>query len=458
MMNSVTEPKRQLKLCGFITPSASEGWRLPDAERDLNAAWRFEPFRQIAQTLERGKFDAIFFNDAVCVTAGEIDPEMVAQTPASIRWDPLTLLSGLALVTSKLGLIATASTTYNEPYALARRFASLDWLSGGRAGWNLVTSLGGGENFNYDAHVKHAERYERAEEFIDVIRGLWDSWEDDAFVQDKESGTWVDPEKMHILNHKGKHFSVQGPLNAHRPCQGYPVITQAGSSGVGRELGARTGELIFTAAQTIDEARAFAKDIRDRAVKFGRDPQDIKIMPGVMVYVGHTEEEAMAKCDRISSLADPITTLRDLSAFISLGVDLSEYPLDGPVPLPEVMPDTNTHKSRQKLVYDLILREKPTIRQLLRKLAAAGHQVLIGTPQTIADVFQEWFESGAVDGFNIMFGDMSSTIDDFVEMVVPELQRRGIFRLDYEGNTLREHLGFNRPENSFVLAREQQAA
>lgn len=446
-------PGRQLHLCAFVPGTASDAWRLPESTADHDAARRFEPFKAIAQTLERGKFDAMFMPDSVCVTAGDLDPEVIAASPRSLRWDPLTLLPALAMVTERIGLVATANTTYNEPYTVARRLSSLDWLSGGRAGWNLVTSLGGGNNFNLDEHVRHADRYERAEEFIDVIRGLWDTWEDEAAVQDKARGIWCDTSKMHMLDFKGKHFAVKGPLNAYRPLQGHPVIVQAGSSDAGRELGARTAEMIFTAAQTIDEGRAFCDDMARRMQRYGRPREGLKVMPGMMVHVAHTLEEARAKADRILEFTDPVATLKDLSDFIGIGVDLSEYPFDGPVPLPDRMPDTQRHKSRQKLVLDLIVREKPTIRQLLRLLAAAGHQVLIGTPAQVADVMQRWVEAGAADGFNLMFADLGPSITDFVDLVVPELQRRGLFRRDYQGRTLREHLGLARPANRFATAR-----
>ncbi len=388
-------------------------------------------------------------NDSVSIMSGKPDPEVIARTPQCVRWDPLTLLPALALVTRRIGLIATANTTYNDPYTLARRLSSLDWLSGGRSGWNLVTSLSGGGNFSQGEHVLHSNRYDRAEEFVDVIRGLWDSWDDDAFVQDKASGIWCDPSRMNTLDYQGQHFSVKGPLNAHRPLQGYPVMVQAGSSGPGRDLGARTAELIFTAASHLEEAIAFNRDMTSRLDAFGRSREEIKILPGVLVFVGRTEEQAIAKCDDLLALSDTNSRLKALSQYIGIGVDLSQFPIDGPVPIPAVLPDTNIHKSRQQLVMELIRRELPTIRQLLRSLVADGHLVVIGTPSKVADVFQTWLNEGAADGFNVMFDDMSSSIDDFVDLVVPELQRRGLFRADYTGTTLREHLGFQRPLNSF---------
>jgi FMN-dependent oxidoreductase (nitrilotriacetate monooxygenase family) len=429
---------RQIILGAFI-PSAGilgSAWRHPEASSD---SFRdFEHYRWIAQKLEAARFHALFFNDTVNV---DLDPLALANGPNSVRWDPLVLLPALALVTRHIGLIATASTTYNEPFNIARKFASIDHLSGGRVGWNLVTSLGGGENFNLDAHIKHADRYERAEEFYDVVTGLWDSWEDDAFIQDKQTGHWLDVEKMHVLNHHGKYFQVQGPLNAARPLQGYPVIAQAGSSDSGKRLATRAGELIFTAQHTVEQGQAFYNEIKQGAQRLGRNPEHLKVLPGVSTVVGRTQAEAQAKYDRLQELQDPKSFLSSISRFTSLGFDLSELPFDSLVPLPPEQFDTNTHKSRQKLVFDLIRRERPTVRQLFNKLTAGGHRILIGTPQSIADDFQEWFENGAADGFNVMFSGLQQGIGDFVDGVVPELQRRGLFRHEYQGKTLRENLG-----------------
>lgn len=442
---------RYLKLGAFLSGVGTHGggWRLPES---APGGADFALYQRVARKLEAGRFDALFLNDTVSVP--DLEPRVLARNAQALRWDPLTLLPALAVVTRHIGLIGTANTTYNEPYTLARRLASLDQISGGRAGWNLVTSLGGGENHNRDDHVLHADRYQRAEEFFDVITGLWDSWDDGAAIRDKDSGIWLDVDKLHVLNHKGAHFSVKGPLNAPRPPQGYPVIAQAGSSDPGRELAARTAELVFTAAQTLEEAQAFITDVRTRAARHGRGPDALKILPGVSVITGRTQAEAQAKYDRLQDLLDPAATLKALSDFINIGVDLSAHPLDGPVPLPDVIPETNTHKSRQKLVLDLIRRENPTIRQLFRKLTAGGHRILIGTPGSIADDFQHWFEQGAADGFNIMFTHLPGGVDDFVDLVVPELQRRGLVRSDYEGTTLRENLGLARPGNRFRRAAE----
>jgi FMN-dependent oxidoreductase (nitrilotriacetate monooxygenase family) len=441
-------PRKQIALGAFVPGGGLQGagWRLPEV--DLEAASSFASYKRVAQRLEQGCFDTLFMNDGVGVR--DLDPQMLERNTQMQRWDPLTLLPALAVVTERLGLTATANTTYNEPYTLARRLASLDQISEGRAGWNCVTSLGGGENFNRDDHVLHADRYTRAEEFVDVITALWDSWEDDAAIKNKETGIWIDPGKMHLIQHKGTHFSVRGPLNAPRTVQGYPVIAQAGASDPGRELAARTGELIFTAAQTIEEGIAFVADITARAAAHGRTPDQFRIMPGVSVVTATTEAEALAKYDRLYDINESGPRLKAISSFAGLGIDLSAYPLDGPVPLPDVIPETNTHKSRQKLVVDLIRRENPTIRQLFRKLTAGGHRVLVGTPQMIADDFEDWFTQGAADGFNIMFPELLGCVDDFVSLVVPELQRRGLFRTEYSGTTLRDHLGLARPANRFA--------
>jgi FMN-dependent oxidoreductase (nitrilotriacetate monooxygenase family) len=443
---------RRIALGAFLSGTGANGasWRLPEA--DPQSATSFGFYARIAQKLEQGKFDTLFMNDSVGIA--ELDAAVLSRNAQALRWDPLTLLPALAVVTSRIGLTATANTTYNEPYTLARRFASLDQISGGRAGWNAVTSLGGGENFNLDAHVAHEERYLRAEEFMDVIAALWDSCEDDAAVMDKDSGVWLDVGKIHRINHQGKYFRVAGPLNAPRPVQGHPVITQAGSSAAGRELAARTAEVIFTAAQTIDEARDFCADIAARATKYGRSRDSFRILPGVSVVVGATQAEAEAKYDRLHGLQDPVAGLRSLSRFASLGVDLSQYPIDGPVPLPDEIAATNTHRSRQQLVIDLIRRERPTIRQLWRMMTAGGHRLLIGTPASIADDFSNWTDAGAGDGFNIMFAHLPACVDDFVDMVVPELQRRGMFRSDYEATTLRGHLGLPRPPSRYAQHKE----
>jgi FMN-dependent oxidoreductase (nitrilotriacetate monooxygenase family) len=437
----------RLRLGAFLSGSGAHtgAWRHPQADAD--ASLNVQRYQHYAQTLERGCFDALFLNDNVSV--GELAAEALARGPYSLRWDPLILLPALAMVTRHIGLIATANTSYNQPYNLARSFASLDQLSNGRAGWNLVTALVGGENFNHEQPLAHAERYQRAEEFLQVVTGLWDSWADDAFPLDKSSGAWLDVERMHVLNHRGPHFQVQGPLNAPRPVQGWPVIAQAGSSEAGRELAARGAELVFTAQQTLGEAQAFYADLQQRLAAYGRAENSLKIFPGVSPIVGRSASEAQEKHQQLLELVDPRAALKQLSFLLDLGIDLSTLALDAPVPLPAEVPSTERHKSRQHLVVELIRREQPNVGQLLRTLGAGGHRVLVGTPTQIVDELACWYHEGAADGFNILFTHLPGGVDDFVGLVVPELQRQGLFRQQYEGRTLRENLGLARVANRY---------
>lgn len=440
---------RLLRLGAYFTGSGVQGdsWRHPDAHTDAHL--HFARYQGYAQRLEAACFDALFFYDNVFAPT---DPVAVASSPLAPRWDPLVLVAGLALVTQRIGLVATVSTSYSEPYNVARHFASLDQLSQGRVGWNVVTSTAGGENFNLPGHRDHAQRYERAHEFVDVVTGLWDSWADDAFLADKTSGRWADPAKLHVLHHGGPHFQVQGPLNAARPVQGWPVLAQAGASEAGKDLAARIGELLYTAAQDVDEARAFYTDVKTRAAQWRRPPEAIQILPGVMPVVGRTRAEAQAQYDDLLRHRDQDVQLRALSQYASLGVDLSGLSPDDRVPLPEHIPETNSHKSRQKLLVDWIRRERPTVRELTTRWSAGGHRMLVGTPQDIADDFEHWFRSGACDGFNIMFSSAPNGLNDFCDLVVPELQRRGLTRSAYSGRTLRDHLGLPRVPNRHFAA------
>lgn len=436
-----------LHLGAFLSGAGAHAgsWRHPQADAD--ASLNFERYRQYAQTLERGCFDALFLNDNVAV--GELDPRVLRSSGYSLRWDPLILLPALAVATRHIGLIATANTSFNEPYNIARTFASLDHLSNGRAGWNLVTALIGGENFNHAAHLPHAERYARAEEFFEVVTGLWDSWADDAFPLDKATGTFLDSTRMRVLDHQGEHFRVRGPLNAPRPLQGWPVIAQAGSSEAGRALAARSAELVFTAQQTLAEGRAFYEDIHQRLALAGRPAQALKVFPGLAPVVGRTVSEAQEKAEQLQALVDPEAALKALSFLLDIGIDLARLPADAPVVLPDPVPLTERHKSRQQLVVDLIRRESPTAGQLLRKLGAGGHRLLVGTPRQVVEEMAGWFEEGAADGFNLLFTHLPGGLDDFVEWVVPELQRLGLFRHEYEGRTLRENLGLSYVANRF---------
>jgi FMN-dependent oxidoreductase (nitrilotriacetate monooxygenase family) len=441
---------RQLRLGAFMRPVSihTGAWRYPGAFPDAN--FNFAHYKRFARTLERGKFDAIFLADSLAVLKMPMGALKRSATVTS--FDPLTLLPALAVVTEHLGLIATASTTYNEPYHIARKFASLDHISGGRAGWNLVTSGNPDEamNFGLEAHVEHGERYQRAREFYDVVTGLWDSWADDAFIRDAEAGIYFDPDKLHVLNHKGAEFSVRGPLNIARPVQGWPVIVQAGSSEAGRAIAAETAEVVFCAHASLADGQRFYADVKGRMAKFGREPEHLKILPAAFVVVGDTEAEAREKMARLDRLVDPESGLASLS--IALGhVDLSGVDLDGP--LPEI-PETNASKgSRQKLV-DLARRKHMTVRQLCQYIGGSyGSLEMIGTPAMIADQMEAWLTAEGCDGFNVMFPYVPGGLDDFVDRVVPELQRRGLFRREYEGTTLRENLGLPRPENRFFPAR-----
>ncbi|MEN0119902.1 MAG: LLM class flavin-dependent oxidoreductase [Pseudomonadota bacterium] len=428
-------------------------WRHPGAQAD--AGQNIRHYAELARRAEAAKFDAVFLADSVGVRNSDI--ASLSRTARSDHFEPLTLLSALAMVTERIGLIATVSTTYNEPFHVARKFASLDHISGGRAGWNLVTSSGQGEaqNFNLDEHVEHARRYARAAEFHDVVLGLWDSWEDDAFVRDTRSGVYFDPDKLHPLNHRGEHFRVRGPLNVARSPQGRPVVVQAGASPAGRDLAARTAEVIFVAHQTFDEAQTFYRDIKQRARVHGRDPDQIKIMPGIFPIIGRTQAEAEDKFAQLQDLIHPVVGVQLLSNMIG-GFDLSTYPVDGPLP---ELPETNGGKSRQQLLVDLARRENLSIRDLYLRIAGArGHQQIVGTPQSVADQLQQWFEEEGADGFNIMSPWLPGGLDDFIALALPELRRRGLVRTEYEGTTLRDHLGLHRPAHRTHHPATQQAA
>ena len=361
-------------------------------------------------------------------------------------FEPFTLLSALAGVTEHLGLVATGSTTFDAPYHVARRFASLDHISGGRAGWNIVTTSNpdAALNFGLTEHVEHGERYLRAREFYDVVTGLWDSWADDAFIRDVENGIFFDPAKLHVLDHKGKHLSVRGPLNIARPVQGWPVIVQAGASDAGRQLAAETAEAVFTAQSTLAAGREFYADVKDRMEKAGRSRDYMKILPARFVVVGDTVEEAREKRARLDSLVDYANGIASLS--IALGHDASGF--DPDAPLPDI-PESNASKSGRQRAIDLAERENLTVRQLAQRLGGHSGLAMIGTAVTITDQMEEWLLTEACDGFTVQFPYLPGGLDDFVDRVVPELQRRGLFRREYEGKTLRENLGLPRPSNRF---------
>lgn len=444
-MSDMAEPReRKLHLGAFMRPISihTGAWRYPGAYSDAN--FNFDHIKRFAQKLEAGKFDAFFMADHLALLNMPMDALKRSATATS--FEPMTLLPALAAVTEHLGLIATGSTTYEEPFHVARRFASLDHISGGRAAWNVVTTSNphASLNFGIDSQMEHDERYHRAREFYDVVTGLWDSWADDAFIRDTESGVYFDPDRLHTLDHKGKYFSVRGPLHIGRPVQGWPVIVQAGASEAGRQLAAETAEAIFASARTLADGQAFYSDIKRRVEKAGRNPDHMKILPGCLVVVGDSVEEARQKRAVLDSGVHYESAIASLS--IALGHDASTFDPDGP--LPDV-PETNTSQSGRERTIKLARDENLTVRQLAQRLGGYSGLAMVGTSMTIADQMEEWLVERGCDGFNIMFPYLPQGLDDFVDQVVPELQRRGIFRTEYEGKTLRENLGLPRPENQF---------
>ncbi|MFF1409947.1 LLM class flavin-dependent oxidoreductase [Streptomyces sp. NPDC058289] len=437
---------RTLHLNAFLMNAGHHdaAWRHPSSSPERITDLRY--FQELARTAERGLLDSIFFADGVALWGK-------ARYNAVGGFEPLTLLSAIAAVTEHIGLIATVSTTFNEPYNLARKFASLDHISGGRAGWNIVTSgsVDEARNFNRDEHLEHNLRYERAREFLEVATKLWDSWEDDAIVLDKERGIYADTDKLHPAAHRGEYFGVAGPLNVPRTPQGHPLLVQAGSSEDGKEFAAQYAEAVFTAQQTLADGQAFYKDLKSRLAKYGRSEDELLVLPGIAPVIGSTEAEARALEQELTELQIPEYGLAQLSNM--LGVDLSGLPLDGGLPeLPEER-DINGNKSRFTLVAELARREGLTLRELIARLGAGrGHRVFAGTPEQIADQLEEWFTQGAADGFNIMAPVLPTGLTDFVDQVVPILQRRGLFRTEYTGRTLRENYGLARPANRYAAA------
>jgi FMN-dependent oxidoreductase (nitrilotriacetate monooxygenase family) len=450
----MARPKGELKLGAFFNPTGHHvaSWRHPRSQAD--AGVNFAHYVEIARTAERAKFDMVFLADNVGVREAHIDA-LCRSAQYIANFEPITLIAALAAVTERIGLVCTATTSYNEPFHIARKFASLDHISGGRVGWNLVTSGMAAEAYNFgrDAHYGHAERYDRAREFAEVVVALWDSWDDDAFVRDKASGLFFDPAKLHRLNHVGRHFKVRGPLNIPRPPQGHPVIVQAGTSDDGMDVAARFAEVIFSANLTMESCRDYSREVKRRAAqKFGRNPDHLKVMPGLSCYVGRTTEEAEEKYQYQNSLMHPIVAREILSTVLG-GIDLSPYDFDGP--LPENLPMTQGSQSHFKYVTELARTKNLTIRQIAEVVAGArGKLVIKGTPAQIADFMEHWFCEEAADGFNIMPPTLPGGLDDFVEMVIPELQRRGLFRTEYSGRTLREHLGLPRPASRYARATE----
>ncbi|MEE2759918.1 MAG: LLM class flavin-dependent oxidoreductase [Pseudomonadota bacterium] len=407
-------------------------------------------YMELARKGEAACFDFLFTADTNAVFYGDEITEW-SRTTQALRLEPLTLLSALAAVTERIGLVCTATTTYLEPFHVARLFASLDQISHGRAGWNLVTSSAPAEadNFSADAHPPSDERYARAAEFADVVLGLWDSWEEYAVLADKESGYYFDPAKLHRLDHEGAHFRVRGPLTVRRSSQGRPIIVQAGQSEEGRELAGATAEVVFTVQQDLEEARSYYQDIKARAIRHGRGADAVKVMPGLMPVVGASRAEAEAKLQRIQDFIQPELGLKRLA--LILGSDLTGYNIDGPLP---DLPESTEQPGRQRVVIDMARRENLTIRQLYERVVGIrAHRVLTDTAENIADELQAWVEAGAADGFNILYLTYPEGIDEFIAGVIPILQSRGLFRTKYKGATLRDNLGLEVPANRYTAAR-----
>lgn len=441
----------KLKLGTFVytfgfNPAA---WRHPAA--DVHGANRIDHLMNVARISEAAKFDFMFLADSPAAAIG--DAEALSRSPTKMnRFEPLSLISALSVLTERLGFVATASTSFYEPFNLARIFASIDHLSGGRACWNVVTSDHDetGYNYNFDGLPPHSWRYERGEEFVDVVFGLWDSFEPDALVLDKASGLYYDKHKLHVLNHKGKHFQVRGPLNIAASPQGRPIIAQAGGSEPGMELAAKTAEIVFSLASNLQRNKAFAENVKGRMAKYGRSTSDLKMMPGVVINVGATKAEAQAKVDFLIDNLHPDVGRWMLGEFLE--TDLSGAPLDKPFPMERLPAEPKGSKALFEELTDYI-RQGHTLGELIRHYAekSTGNGVT-GTPTEIADFMEEWFEAGAADGFILMCPTLPASLTDFVELVLPELRRRGLFREDYEGKTLRENLGLSMPKNRYAAA------
>ncbi|MCM3720590.1 LLM class flavin-dependent oxidoreductase [Solibacillus isronensis] len=444
--------KRQLSLGAFINLPGHHvaSWRHPETE--VRKVTDLAYLTEIAQVAERGKFDNLFFADV-------FGQPILENAHSGLKLDPVVIISALAAVTKNIGLTATLTTSYNEPFHVARKFAAIDHLSNGRAAWNVVTSANEREAllFGRDAHFQHAERYERADEFVDVVKKLWYSIDEEALVIDKESSHYYNLNKVTEIDHEGKFFKLKGTLDAPSTPQGHPVIVQAGSSEAGKELAAKTAEVIFTAWQTLEDAQAFYKDVKGRLAKYGRNPEDLKILPGAFIVVAATEEEAIAKHQQLNNYITPEVGLAYLSGFT--GVDLSEYDFEGQIPDFNGQQIDGTNPNIRASIVKGIVEAKglTTLRELYNNIAGArGHREIIGTPTQVADQLQEWFENEAADGFNIMAPTFPQGFNDIVELVIPELQRRGIFKTEYAGTTLRENLGLKRPVNPYIQQKAPQ--
>ncbi|MGV0834981.1 LLM class flavin-dependent oxidoreductase [Mycolicibacterium thermoresistibile] len=443
---------RQLHLNAFLRNIGQHeaAWRLPETR--LSGITDIGHYTELARTAERGKLDAIFFAD---------HPVLKGKTEFRPfdALDPVTLVAALSTATTHIGLVATASTTYTEPYGLARRFATLDHVSRGRTGWNIVTTANGSAaaNFGQPVHPDPEQRYRRADEFLQVALQLWDSWEDDAIVGDKDAPRFVDPDKIHRIDHRGEHFDVAGPLEVPRSPQGRPVLFQAGSSEPGKNLAARYAEAIFTAQPTVDEARTFYADVKARIRQHGRNPEQVHVLPGLSAIIGGTEAEARQLQQQLEDLTVVDYGLEQLSRIVGYRVGSDD--LDRRLEFTDGDTVTTHMKSRYELVRRLVLTEHLTVRELLlRSSGGRGHRVFAGTPEQVADTIEEWFTTGAADGFNLIPPALPSSLTAFVDHVIPELQRRGLFRTDYTGATLRDHLGLPRPANRFAAHRVAAAS
>ncbi len=438
------ENARQMKLGLNIVANGAHaaGWRMPAAQAD--AALDFALWKRIAQAAERACIHFMFWADGIAVRHSARDDDELSYNARIDVFEPLTVIGALAAVTERLGFVASASTTYNEPYHIARKFASLDHISGGRVGWNVVTSWSEQEAYNFgrDAHMEHGLRYRRAEEFVDVVFELWDGWDDDAFIRDKASGRYFDPAKLHTLNHRGEVFAVKGPLNVARPIQGYPVIAQAGSSGPGQGLGARIADIIYTAQNDRAHAIAFYASVKAHAIAAGRAQESMLVMPGVLPVLGRTRQEARDVFEQMQDLVHPRLGLPMLAS--SFG-DLSGLPLDGPLPPP--LETQNAVKSGHEMLVRLAGQEGMTIRKLYQMMAgASGHNVVVGTAADVADLMEDWFAARACDGFNLIPPFLPGPAFETLDWLVPELQRRGLFQRAYQGDgTLRSSMGLDRP-------------
>ncbi|UNK19495.1 LLM class flavin-dependent oxidoreductase [Paenibacillus sp. N3/727] len=433
--------QRQLKLGALLhgVGGGTSMWRHPDAQPD--ASVNFELYKQWVQKAEEGKFDLIFIADGLYINEKSI-PHFLN------RFEPITILSALASVSTNIGLVGTLSTSYSEPFTVARQFGSLDMISGGRAGWNVVTSPLEGSALNYSKkeHPEHDTRYRIATEYLEVTRGLWDSWEDDAFVRNKETGVFFNPEKMHTLNHEGEFFSVKGPLNIASSKQGQPVIFQAGASEVGKNYASKEADAIFTGHENVEDAVAFYQDVKSRASAFGRNPDDVLIFPGIGPIIGSTPEEAERKYQEVAKLVTIENALNYLGRFFEHH-DFSQYPLDEPFPELGDLGKNSFQSGTDKIKKDA--KEKGlTLRQVALQ-SATPRSSFIGTPEQVADKVQAWFEAGAADGFMISAA-VPNGLEDFIDQVVPILQERGIYRTEYESDTLRGNLGLPVPENRYV--------